>query len=374
MDVFNIFLILSVFFVNLLSPVNFNVNARSAIIAPNGGECLATSEPFGILVNFDSHHIALYYRTDGRTPTHLDASKIKSLLTTKIFEWVPQKRHVSENGRVWIEELDENNETLGWYSSRANFAVRNSCPKVDTITPTITALEEKASKLGSFQLKISEVGKKLENSGSLTEKNLLDLLVKLFELRDEANKFFSPVKKIPPQLGFITKTLIPGMKDEEVKIMQEILSRFPEIYKDAVVDGFFSSSTEEALKQFQSIFKVDATEKEIVGPFTKFKLNSLRNSRVHVITKDSEGGFNPAKLFISVGDVVRWFNNSIEDSWPASDPHPIHNEYPETGGCIGSLFDACRLLRQRESYYFIFYVPGTWNYHDHLNPKSKGQI
>src|SRR3989338_4655211 len=86
------------------------------------------------------------------------------------------------------------------------------------------------------------------------------------------------------------------------------------------------------------------------------------------------GGFNPSTLTIKSGETVTWVNKLSSQSWPASAVHPSHNVYPESGGCIGSKFDACRGLKQDETYSFTFNQKGAWKYHDHLSAGSTGTI
>jgi hypothetical protein len=38
------------------------------------------------------------------------------------------------------------------------------------------------------------------------------------------------------------------------------------------------------------------------------------------------------------------------------------------------IFDACRGVKQGESWSFVFNEVGKWYYHDHLNPFWKGEI
>ena len=84
--------------------------------------------------------------------------------------------------------------------------------------------------------------------------------------------------------------------------------------------------------------------------------------------------FNPSTLTINAGETVTWINKGSSQAWPASAVHPTHKSYPETGGCIGSKFDACKRLKQGEAYSFTFNQKGAWKYHDHLNSGSIGTI
>ncbi len=78
-------------------------------------------------------------------------------------------------------------------------------------------------------------------------------------------------------------------------------------------------------------------------------------------------GFSPSAIEINAGDAINFVNKDSVDHWPASAQHPTHKLYPETGGCVGSKFDACTPLANEESFTFVFYEKGEWNYHDHLN-------
>lgn len=88
----------------------------------------------------------------------------------------------------------------------------------------------------------------------------------------------------------------------------------------------------------------------------------------------TSSGFAPSTLTISKGDAVTFTNRDTEEHWPASAIHPTHQIYPESGGCIGSKFDACHGLAPGESWSFIFNEVGSWGYHDHLDVNLKGKI
>ena len=85
-------------------------------------------------------------------------------------------------------------------------------------------------------------------------------------------------------------------------------------------------------------------------------------------------GFSPQTLTVNAGTTVTFTNKDSAAHWPASAMHPTHAVYPETGGCIGSKFDACKELAQGETWSFTFNEKGTWNYHDHVNPSKFGTI
>lgn len=93
-----------------------------------------------------------------------------------------------------------------------------------------------------------------------------------------------------------------------------------------------------------------------------------------VIVTYTDSGFSPSKITIPKGSAVIFRNYSSKKMRVASNPHPAHNEYPATGGCVGSAFDSCDNIPQKVSWSFVFDSPGIWGYHDHLNPGKGGVV
>lgn len=85
----------------------------------------------------------------------------------------------------------------------------------------------------------------------------------------------------------------------------------------------------------------------------------------HVISYTSEG-YSPQDITINTGDTVRFENNSSTNFWPASNNHPVHNDYSE--------FDPRSPVGPGDSYSFTFERGGEWGYHDHLRPSFGGVI
>lgn len=98
-----------------------------------------------------------------------------------------------------------------------------------------------------------------------------------------------------------------------------------------------------------------------------------------IITID-KNGYTPNSVEIKTGDTIIFQNDSDEERWPASNIHPTHKVYPNSGieKCGGSnekdIFDACRGLKKGESYRFTFLYPGNWRFHDHLRANVTGTI
>lgn len=88
----------------------------------------------------------------------------------------------------------------------------------------------------------------------------------------------------------------------------------------------------------------------------------------------TDSGFSPGILSVKKGDTVTFKNNASDDMWVASNPHPLHNGYPTTGGCVSSTFDACHNIAPGSSFSFKFDIAGTWGYHNHLNSSEGGTV
>ncbi len=91
---------------------------------------------------------------------------------------------------------------------------------------------------------------------------------------------------------------------------------------------------------------------------------SPENSPSSVVEVNYDGtSFSPSPITIKKGATVRFVNKSSSPMWVASNPHPVHTDYPG--------FDQ----KQRgDSYEFTFDKTGTWGYHNHLEPSITGQI
>ena len=76
----------------------------------------------------------------------------------------------------------------------------------------------------------------------------------------------------------------------------------------------------------------------------------------------TDAGYSPSPLEINTGDTVIFKNESSQSMWPASAMHPTHKDYPTTGGCLGSTFDACKGVQPGESWPFKFDIAGNWKY------------
>lgn len=79
----------------------------------------------------------------------------------------------------------------------------------------------------------------------------------------------------------------------------------------------------------------------------------------------STSGFSPAVLTVKVGDKVTWINQSGQEATVNSSPHPAHTDYQPLN--LGSFPDGGTLS-------LTFDKPGTYKYHNHLEPSQTGTI
>jgi murein L,D-transpeptidase YcbB/YkuD len=71
----------------------------------------------------------------------------------------------------------------------------------------------------------------------------------------------------------ITYALAKGMENNQVLRLQQILAKYPEIYPEASVTGYFGTVTEKAVKRFQKKYGLEQTG--TTGPKTRAILNAL---------------------------------------------------------------------------------------------------
>ncbi len=88
----------------------------------------------------------------------------------------------------------------------------------------------------------------------------------------------------------------------------------------------------------------------------------------------TDSGYTPNTIKIKKGETVTWKNKSSGGMWTASNPHPIHTEYPQSGGCISSIFDECKSDGPGIEWSFTFTHAGTWGYHNHVNARDMGTV
>lgn len=111
-----------------------------------------------------------------------------------------------------------------------------------------------------------------------------------------------------------------------------------------------------------------------VAPAVPTQSTSSSPTNAPYIVTYTDSGFSPRTLAVPKGGTVIFKNSASDDMRVASNPHPIHNDYPVAGGCISSAFDSCKGIAPGQSWSFTFDIRGSWGYHNHLDPGEGGTI
>lgn len=104
-----------------------------------------------------------------------------------------------------------------------------------------------------------------------------DISLMIQQLEQRVDKLEQKNTTLEKQLGGttapFTKTLQKTVADDQVKILQEFLKQFPDIYPEGLVTGYFGLLTENAVRNFQKKAGVETVG--VVGPITREVLNGL---------------------------------------------------------------------------------------------------
>lgn len=98
---------------------------------------------------------------------------------------------------------------------------------------------------------------------------------------------------------------------------------------------------------------------------TKSTGESASQTKTITVTYTDQG-FSPPGVGINLGDTVKFVNQSGGGMWVASNPHPIHTDYPE--------FDEKTFVQNGSSYQFTFTRVGSWSYHNHGRASMGGAV
>ncbi|MBI2639430.1 MAG: peptidoglycan-binding protein [Candidatus Sungbacteria bacterium] len=126
--------------------------------------------------------------------------------------------------------------------------------------------------------------------------------------REKLNEFADIPKPLTP-----ARDLSQGSSGDDVKEIQELLKKFPDIYPQGLATGFFGLATENAVKKLQEKLGLEVVGR--VGPQTREKLGGLeaavsRKSRPH-ITSVSSGNPSVNDELIITGSGFTFEKNSI---------------------------------------------------------------
>lgn len=88
-----------------------------------------------------------------------------------------------------------------------------------------------------------------------------------------------------------------------------------------------------------------------------------RENKVLTTIEILDTGFKPKEITVNQGTQVSFVNNGNNPHWPSSEVH--------SNNLILSNFQASKELKKRETYKYIFTMPGIWPCRDNLNPSFK---
>lgn len=252
--------------------------------------------------------------------------------------------------------------------------------KKENIEDELEAEEEKLEKEMEIHEKALEDLEKKQSKKEEAEEAIKEAEEEKQEVLDEAKK---EEVELPPTAFTKFDRLLSQAKELFAKenyqgakqLAEQAENALEDIDKELEKPEKGKEQREERIKEEQEKTKEKLKEepKKIEIETLEIKVRAVPLSKIREINIVN-GGFEPSKIEVEKGIIVRWFNRSDRESWPASSVHPSHNVYPQKGGCIGSAFDACRGIKPNEAYEFIFNISGTWGYHDHLNPGAQGVV
>jgi plastocyanin len=96
-------------------------------------------------------------------------------------------------------------------------------------------------------------------------------------------------------------------------------------------------------------------------------VNSINSALTEVSVTKS--GFAPKTLTVGAGKKVTWMNNDSVVHYIAPADHPDHIKYVGTWDDDGT-----GRIAPGEAYTVTISTPGTYSYHDHLNPVTTGTL
>lgn len=106
-----------------------------------------------------------------------------------------------------------------------------------------------------------------------------------------------------------------------------------------------------------------ATSAPVSTPKAKVTASTTQSNQSTVTITAS--GFSPKTMTVKVGEAVTWKNESNNSVIVASDPHPTHTDLPG--------FESSALT-SGGTYTFTFTKAGSFGYHNHNNPSTKGTV
>ena len=169
----------------------------------------------------------------------------------------------------------------------------------------------------------------------------------------------------------LTNVTAVSSRYNDVKASTDFAASIEALSRDGVVSGD-TDIHGQALRTFRPTDPVNRAEvvkmvmkaREVYGQPGTGKTPDTQNESSAITY--TAAGFSPAVAHVKTGTRVTFKNDSGEDLWVASNPHPSHTDYPG--------FDSLKALKHGDTYTFTFTRLGTFGYHNHLRPQMMGTI
>ena len=292
---------------------------------------------------------------------------------------------LSERFKKEIEEEDEDDEAL---AERSAHQIKESSEKIAELEKKIAekpGVSESAAKLlaqaKTHLAKADEAQKAQDFGEAFGQARSAEVLVRngLRALDDEnkgednSNNFSEDLdeleKKISKYAASLNEKNITKDSNPEAYKLLESSKQHLGFAKDALAKKDFAGVKLHIghVKGFLSdLSRIIDSSGRTVKPVSDDRKVNLDTSAAAAVVINENGNFSPSEVKIKKGGKVTWVNKGQNPVWPASNPHPIHTDYPG--------FDASRGLANGESYSFTFDKVGSWGYHNHLNPGMRGEV
>lgn len=126
--------------------------------------------------------------------------------------------------------------------------------------------------IASFFILLAVPNLSFAQSATSTQDLIAQLQEQIKQLQAQIEELRAQLVEVKAEIQF-TRTLSRGMAGDEVKSLQEFLSKFPDVYPEGFVTGYFGPLTEAAVKRWQEKQGIESVG--VVGPKTRTKLNEL---------------------------------------------------------------------------------------------------
>jgi plastocyanin len=94
------------------------------------------------------------------------------------------------------------------------------------------------------------------------------------------------------------------------------------------------------------------------------EVDLTHRAEISIVLTDQ--GFTPAHVRITAGTKIVFTSTREHEFWPASNPHPSHDIYPQ--------LDPKQPIPSGQSWTFVANRVGIWGYHDHIRSYYTGVL